>query len=81
MNTNTGVTFSDGIGLMLNAFVPLDFFLLTDFFCGVFRNDDLKLPWRGNLIIHVGGTIIFACSPARKQTKKYFEIETIGLSD
>lgn len=54
-----------GTDLITNALdsFSLDFFFDTSFLRGVFRNDDLKLPLRGNLIIHDGGTIIFECSP------------------
>lgn len=37
-----------------------DFFLPATFLRGDFLNDDLKLPLRGNLTIHDGGTIILA---------------------
>lgn len=62
MKTKTGVTFAVGIGLITNVLVSrsFDFFLLAGFFFGVFRSDDLKLPFRGSFTIHDGGTIIFA---------------------
>lgn len=61
MNTRTGVILGVGIALMINAFdsFSFDFFLLTSFLRGVFRNDDLKLPFLGSFTIHDGGTIIF----------------------
>lgn len=66
MNTKTGVTLAVGMGLITNVLdsFSFDFFLLVDFFFGVLRNDDLKLPLRGNLTIHDGGTIILECVPA-----------------
>lgn len=65
MKTRTGVTFVDGIGLIINVFdsFSFDFFLVAAFLCGVFRSDDLKLPFRGSLIIHDGGTMMFAWAP------------------
>lgn len=59
MNTITGVTFTVGIGLTIKYFCSLsfDFFLLAGLLFGV-RNDDLKLPFVGNLTIQDGGTII-----------------------
>lgn len=71
MNTSTGVTLVVGIGLIINVFdsFSFDFFFVATFFRGVLRSDDLKLPFRGNLIIHDGGTMMFACMPANgKQT-------------
>lgn len=61
MKTKTGVTFAVGIGFITNVFdsFSFDFFLLAGFLRGAFRNDDLKLPFRGNFTIHDGGTIIF----------------------
>jgi hypothetical protein len=60
MKTRTGVTLGVGIGFITNVFssFSLDFFLPAGFFLGVFLNDDLKLPFRGSLTIHDGGTII-----------------------
>jgi hypothetical protein len=60
MNTKTGVKFGVGMGLITNALFSfsLDFFLPAVFFFGGFLNDDLKLPFFGNLTIHDGGTII-----------------------
>lgn len=49
-----------GIGFItkvLSSF-SFDFFFPDGFFFGVFLNDDLKLPFRGSLTIHDGGTII-----------------------
>lgn len=39
------------------------FRLLDDFFFGVFRSDDLKLPLRGSFTIQAGGTMIRECRP------------------
>lgn len=65
MNTKTGVTLAVGIGLRTNVrgSLSLDFFLLAGFFFGVFLKDDLKLPFRGSLTIHDGGTMMFECVP------------------
>lgn len=65
MKTSTGVRFVVGIGLMTKVFgsLSLDFFLPAGFFFGVLRNDDLKLPFRGNFTIHDGGTMIDECVP------------------
>lgn len=54
-----------GIGFITNVFssFSLDFFLPAGFFFGVFLNDDLKLPFRGSLTIHDGGTIIREWTP------------------
>ena len=69
MNTNTGVTFAVGIGLMTNVrcSFSFDFFDLPGcFFLGDFRREDLKLPLRGNLTIHDGGTIMLECVPENR---------------
>lgn len=60
IKTNTGDRLAVGMGLMTNVRGSLDcdFFLPVGFFFGVLRRDDLKLPFRGNLTIHEGGTII-----------------------
>lgn len=60
MNTSTGVVLGFGMGLITKVLFSfsLDFFLPADFFLGGFLNDDLKLPFLGNLTIHDGGTII-----------------------
>lgn len=60
MKTNTGVMLGFGMGFITKVLFSLsfDFFLPADFFFGGFLNDDLKLPFRGNLTIHDGGTII-----------------------
>jgi hypothetical protein len=66
MNTKTGAIVDVGIGFITNvrgSFSLVDLRLLPDFFFGVFRNDDLKLPLRGSFTIHDGGTTIFECSP------------------
>lgn len=65
MKTSTGVRFGVGIGFItkvLSSF-SFDFFLPAGFFLGVFLNDDLKLPFRGSLTIHDGGTIIREWTP------------------
>lgn len=84
IKTSTGVSLVVGTDLITNAFdsFSFDFFFEISFLRDVLRNDDLKLPLRGNLIIHDGGTIIFECSPdyvwncvfvfcLRNQTKQY----------
>jgi hypothetical protein len=60
MNTKTGVVLGFGMGFITKVRFSLsfDFFLPADFFFGGFLNDDLKLPFFGNLTIHDGGTII-----------------------
>lgn len=65
MNTSTGVTLGDGIGFITNVFssFSFDFFFPAGFFFGVFLNDDLKLPLRGSLTIHDGGTIMREWTP------------------
>lgn len=65
MNTSTGATLGVGIGFITNVFssFSLDFFLPVGFFFGVFLSDDLKLPLRGSLTIHDGGTIIREWTP------------------
>lgn len=58
--------FAVGIGLMTNVrgsfgtdgFLPAFFFFWVDF-----RSDDLKLPLRGSLTIHDGGTTMLRCVP------------------
>lgn len=46
---------------MTNVFdsFSFDFRLPAAFFFGDFRSEDLKLPLRGSLTIHDGGTIMF----------------------
>lgn len=65
MKTRTGVRLGVGIGFITNVFssFSLDFFLPAGFFFGVFLNEDLKLPFRGSLTIHDGGTIIREWTP------------------
>lgn len=54
-----------GTDLITNALDSFSFVFLLEisFLRDVFRNDDLKLPLRGSLIIHDGGTMMFECSP------------------
>lgn len=57
------------MGFITNVFCSFSllFFLLAVFFFGVLRNDDLKLPLRGNLTIHDGGTMICEWTPEKKK--------------
>lgn len=73
INTSTGEILVVGMDLITNAFDSFSFvfFFETSFFRGVFRNDDLKLPLRGSLSIHDGGTMMFECSPVCVYISKF----------
>lgn len=61
MNTKTGVIRAVGTAFMMNAFDSFSLvrcLMRTSFLRGVFLSDDLKLPLRGSLTIHDGGTIM-----------------------
>ena len=63
IKTITGLTEADGIGFITNvrhsfSIFSFDLFFIVCFFLGDFLRLDLKLPLRGNLTIHDGGTII-----------------------
>lgn len=62
MNTKTGVIRVVGTAFIINAFDSFSLvrcLIRTSFLRGVFLSDDLKLPFRGSLTIHDGGTTIF----------------------
>lgn len=70
------MTLGVGIGLItkvLSSF-SFDFFFPAGFFFGVFLSDDLKLPRRGNLTIHEGGTIIREWRPRMSDEKEGGEV-------
>lgn len=72
MNTRTGVIRVVGTAFMMNAFDSFSLvrcLMRTSFLRGVFRSDDLKLPLRGSLTIHDGGTIMFECAPEDSITR------------
>lgn len=77
INTITGFTEAVGIGFITKlrisfsglSVLSLDRFLLTCFFFGDFLRLDLKLPLRGSLTIHDGGTTISWWCPENNEQK------------